>query len=75
MSRLSSFNRFFHPRRAAAAATVAIGSKAAMIAKSGGGVSGLAKGFGLLAAGAATANVQSTKQVLLKSFHARRKSC
>ena len=39
-------------RRAAAAATLAIGSKAAMIAKSAGGAGGFAKGIGLLAAGA-----------------------
>lgn len=39
--------------RAAAAATIAIGSKAAMLAKSAGGASGLVKGVGLLAAGVA----------------------
>ena len=38
-------------RRAAAAATLAIGSKAAMLAKSAGGAGGFVKGIGLLAAG------------------------
>lgn len=41
----------FHPRRAAAAGLLAVGSKAAMIVKSGGGVGTLAKATGLLAAG------------------------
>lgn len=41
--------------RAAAAATVAIGSKAAMMAKSAGGASGIVKGVGLLAAGGTAA--------------------
>lgn len=37
--------------RALGAGALALGSKAAMIAKGGGGVSGLAKGAGLLAVG------------------------
>lgn len=37
--------------RAAAAGALAIGSKAAMVLKSGGGVGGLAKAAGLVAAG------------------------
>ncbi|CAL8471200.1 g10742 [Coccomyxa elongata] len=41
--------------RAMGAGLLALGSKAAMIAKSGGGLSGLAKGAGLLAVGGGAA--------------------
>lgn len=46
--------------RAAAAATIAIGSKAAMLAKSAGGAGGFVKGVGLLAAGGTAAAAAST---------------
>lgn len=47
--------------RAVGAGMLALGSKAAMIAKSGGGLGGLAKGAGLLAVGGGAAAAVSSR--------------